>query len=157
MKPNEVNEDNMHIVQTNIIKHARRHYKPKIQVGDTVVCQAKRQKLKKGYKNKFSNTVHIVEKIEKPYYYLKDEDKLHLAAQLFPVKEVEANPEKIISPEKRGRTRAVEVNIPVPNNEERHVSTRKRIPSSSKPILGPLQSIGKRFPRDSKIQKIREA
>jgi transposase InsO family protein len=41
MAPNQVNEDNMHIAQMNIIKHAKRNYKPPIYVGMSVRVKLK--------------------------------------------------------------------------------------------------------------------
>jgi hypothetical protein len=121
MAPNEVDEKNMHKVQMNILEKAKIGKKEKLEVGDTVRVKLKDQKLKKGYKTKFSQSTYKIEKIERPYYHVEGEKKPYLAAHLLKVKTVETHPEKYVSnkPKRRTRARAVEVEIPEPAIEDR--------------------------------------
>jgi hypothetical protein len=129
MTPNEVNEDNMHEAQINIIAQAKIGKKKDLKVGDTVRVQLKDQKLKKGYRVKFSENTYKIAKIDRPYYYVEGEKKPYLAVQLQKVKAVETHPEKYVSdrPKRRTRARAVEVEIPeaaVENRPERRKRNR---------------------------------
>lgn len=89
MAPNQVNDDNMHIVQMNIIKHSEIGKQKELKVGDKVRRRLKDKKLRKGYKAKWSDAVYVVDKIEKPYYYLKDDDRGYLRGHLQLLKDVQ--------------------------------------------------------------------
>jgi hypothetical protein len=92
MAPNEVNKKNMHIVQERIIKKAHRQTLDPIKVGDSVRIQLKDSKLNKGYKPKYSDLAYIVEKIEKPFYFIKDIDnRKFLRTHLLKISGVEKN------------------------------------------------------------------
>ena len=127
MTPNEVNEDTMHIAQMNIVRKAKVGKKKVLKEGDLVRVKLKDQKLKKGYKTKYSQGTYTIEKVEKPYYFVEGEKKPYLAAQLQKVKAVETHPEKYISdrPKRRTRARAAEVELPVAALEERPTRAKR--------------------------------
>jgi transposase-like protein len=94
MNPNQVNEDNMHIVQMNIIKKA----KPKLireilSINDSVRIKLwnKQDGFKKGYKPKWSPDVYLVKEIIGNKYKL-DNNILYLRNELQKIGAVEKNP-----------------------------------------------------------------
>jgi hypothetical protein len=102
-------------------KQAKIGKKVNLKVGDLVRVRLKDQKLKKGYRTKYSQSTYKIEKIERPCYYVEGEKKPYLAAHLQKVTAVETHPEKHVSdkPKRRTRARATEVEIPQPAIEER--------------------------------------
>jgi hypothetical protein len=111
----------------NIISKAKIGKKETLKIGDTVRVRLKDQKLKKGYKPKYSEATYKIDQIEKPYHFVEGETKPYLAAHLMKVKGVEIHPEKEISnkPKARTKARATEVEIPVPAIEERPARIKK--------------------------------
>lgn len=95
MAPNDVTIETQHRAQINIIKHATlRRLKP-IAIGDKVRIELKPKSFKKGYKPKFSSSIHTVTEKDKNYYYVDQEHKRgYFRSNLQPVSEVESNPQK---------------------------------------------------------------
>jgi hypothetical protein len=91
MSPNQVNEANMHIVQENILRRQKFKRTEPIQIGDTVRIQLKDNKLRKGYKPKFSTRVYEISEIKDPYYIVKGDNRKYLKAHLQKVSGVEQN------------------------------------------------------------------
>jgi hypothetical protein len=70
MAPNEVNENNQHIVLENIRKKATVKSREDIKPGDRVRVQLKKKSFEKGYRPKFSEEIYTVDKKEGQYYTL---------------------------------------------------------------------------------------
>jgi hypothetical protein len=94
MAPNEVNEDNMHIVQMNLIRKLKRARHSELKEGDKVRVQVKPKSFVKGYKPKFSKEIYDVEDLGKGYVKVSKDDRKYLRGNLQKVEEYEINPEK---------------------------------------------------------------
>lgn len=136
MAPNEVNEDNMHIVQMMFFRRATRKPHEQLNVGDKVRVQLKDRAFKKGYKPKYSDSVHTVAEKKKHYYLVTNSDKMYQRANLIKVNDVEENenlPDIANTLEERAKNlykkkENVKYNIPASNFSER--TLRKRVPTN---------------------------
>lgn len=95
MTPNEVNKETQHFAQVNIINHAQLKPTKPIQIGTQVRLELKPKSFKKGYKPKFSRSLHEVTSKDKNYYYVDHDLKRgYFRSNLQVVTSVELNPEK---------------------------------------------------------------
>jgi hypothetical protein len=137
MAPNQVNDDNKHLVQIRLFNRATLDNKYQPKVGDKVRVELKDTALKKGYKPKFSDAVHTILSKEKHYYTVDHSTKQYQRTNLMPVNEVEVNPNEPDfegSLEQRAKDLHkhrgnVKYNIPELNATERKMNLRTRKPT----------------------------
>jgi transposase-like protein len=92
MTPNEVNDETKHIAQINIIRNATLRKVTPLKVGQKVRVQLKPKSFVKGYKPKFSSTIHTITGKDKFYYYVDDGTKRgYFRSNLQPVENIEIN------------------------------------------------------------------
>ena len=69
--PNEINDDNMHLVQFNLIKNLKKVKSySKLNVGDKVRFLKVFDSTRKGFEPKYSKHVHTIERITNNQYFL---------------------------------------------------------------------------------------
>ena len=80
MKPVDVTFDNEEIVYDNILEVANVKNRPKIDVGDSVRVRIKERGFVKGYKPKFSKTIHTVIDKQGRYYIIDGLERKYMRA-----------------------------------------------------------------------------
>lgn len=94
MAPNDVKEDNMHIVQINLFKRLNTPSLKSLKVGDRVRVEIKPKSFVKGYKPKFSKKIYEVTEDGKGYYKTSKDDRKYFRSNLQKVDANELNLEK---------------------------------------------------------------
>ncbi len=136
MTPNEVTDKTKHVAQLNILKHSYQKKREPLKIGQQVRIQLKETSSTKGYKPKFSKTIHTITNKNRYYYTVSDSDKMYIRSNLRPVSEVETNtnePDNIGTLEYRAKhlhkhKEDAKYNIPETNASERKDNLRKREP-----------------------------
>lgn len=91
MKPVDVTFENEEVVYQNILNVATVKNRPKIDIGDDVRVRIKERGFVKGYKPKFSKTIHKVIEKQGRYYIIDGLDRKYMRAYIQKVGEVEYN------------------------------------------------------------------
>jgi NCAIR mutase (PurE)-related protein len=91
MKPVDVTFENEEVVYQNILNAATVKNRPKIDIGDDVRVRIKERGFVKGYKPKFSKTIHKVIEKQGRYYIIDGLDRKYMRAYIQKVGEVEYN------------------------------------------------------------------
>ena len=101
MKPVEVNKNNMHIVQMNLINNARNKKIQQLKVGDQVRILKKLKSTDKGFKPKYSKSIYPIEEIktQKNFKFYLVNEKLRLRSELLKIDHVnDPNLDEIMKP-----------------------------------------------------------